>query len=48
MPVGGSGGGHGGRKKIFFRPFTLALLKCPCDKKKITSFFSSDYESVFA
>ena len=23
-------------------------LKCPCDKKKITSFFSSEFESVFA
>ena len=24
------------------------LLKCPCNKKKISSFFSSDFESVFA
>ena len=23
-------------------------LKCPCDKKKNTSFFPSDFESVFA
>ena len=28
--------------------FYREKLKCPCDKKKIASLFSSDFESVFA